>query len=154
MSDGLDSLGFRIRWKRKRGTGKWCVYTFIADRSVRTLKGEDTCPDAQNIAVGPRVGTDAAGSGHAGLGHILQARRGQAHLQQAGLLHVLAARTHAEGTSRLELGTTPPPPHHHDGKWRIAADGAEFFRIEKVTVSRYTYRGNKIPSPWPTSNPA
>ena len=29
MSDGLSFLGFRIRWKRKRGSGKWYVYTFI-----------------------------------------------------------------------------------------------------------------------------
>ncbi len=29
MSDGFDFLGFRIRWKRKRGTNKWYVYTFI-----------------------------------------------------------------------------------------------------------------------------
>jgi RNA-directed DNA polymerase len=40
------------------------------------------------------------------------------------------------------------------GRWRIEADGIELFRIEKVTVSRYTYRGNKIPTPWPTTNPA
>ena len=40
------------------------------------------------------------------------------------------------------------------GQWQIAANGVEFFRIEKVTVSRYTYRGNKIPTPWPTTNPA
>jgi RNA-directed DNA polymerase len=32
MSDGFDFLGFHIRWKRKRGTYKWHVYTFIADR--------------------------------------------------------------------------------------------------------------------------
>jgi RNA-directed DNA polymerase len=40
MSDGLDFLGFRIQWKRKRGTGKWYVYTFIADRPIRSLKGK------------------------------------------------------------------------------------------------------------------
>ncbi|MBM0238583.1 hypothetical protein JNW88_18050, partial [Micromonospora sp. ATA32] len=41
------------------------------------------------------------------------------------------------------------------GRWVIAADGVEYFRIEGVTVSRYTYRGNKIPTPWPTTtNPA
>jgi len=35
MSDGFDFLGFRIQWKRKRGTNKWHVYTFIADRPIR-----------------------------------------------------------------------------------------------------------------------
>jgi hypothetical protein len=33
------------------------------------------------------------------------------------------------------------------GRWRlIAADGIEYFRIQGVTVSRYAYRGNKIPT--------
>jgi hypothetical protein len=40
------------------------------------------------------------------------------------------------------------------GRWQITAGGAEYFRIEAVTVTRYTYRGNKIPSPWPPANPA
>src|SRR3954452_16223631 len=31
MSQGFEFLGFRIQWKRKRGTNKWYVYTFIAE---------------------------------------------------------------------------------------------------------------------------
>ena len=38
MSEGFDFLGFRIQWRRKRGTNKWYVYTFIADRPIRSLK--------------------------------------------------------------------------------------------------------------------
>lgn len=40
------------------------------------------------------------------------------------------------------------------GRWQIAAGGVKLFRISVVTVSRYTYRGYKIPTPWPTTNPA
>src|SRR6266536_4627397 len=40
IGDGFDFLGFRIRWKRKRGTSKWYVYTFIADRPVKSLKAK------------------------------------------------------------------------------------------------------------------
>ena len=40
MSDGFDFLGFRIQWKRKRGTNKWYVYTFIADRPFRAVKAK------------------------------------------------------------------------------------------------------------------
>jgi hypothetical protein len=40
MGGGFGFLGFRIRWKRKRGTGKWYVYTFIDDRPVRALKAK------------------------------------------------------------------------------------------------------------------
>ncbi|MGN9913913.1 group II intron maturase-specific domain-containing protein [Phytohabitans sp. LJ34] len=38
MSESFDFLRFRIQWRRKRGTNKWYVYTFIADRPIRSLK--------------------------------------------------------------------------------------------------------------------
>ena len=40
MSDGFDFLGFHIQWKRKMGTNKWHVYTFIADRPIRSVKAK------------------------------------------------------------------------------------------------------------------
>ena len=40
MSEGFDFLGFRIQWKRKRGTEKWHACTFIADRPIRSLKAK------------------------------------------------------------------------------------------------------------------
>jgi RNA-directed DNA polymerase len=40
LSEGFPFPGFRIQWRRKRGTGKWHVYTFIDDRPVRTLKAK------------------------------------------------------------------------------------------------------------------
>ena len=67
---------------------------------------------------------------------------------QAGLAHLLRAR-HGWNWGELRRHLRGP-----DGRWRIAADGVEYFRIQGVTVSRYTYRGNKIPTPWPTTNPA
>src|SRR6478672_1692361 len=38
MSAGFDFLGFHLEWKRKRGSNKWYVYTFIADRPFRSEK--------------------------------------------------------------------------------------------------------------------
>ena len=40
MSEGFEFLGFRIQWRRKRGTSKWYVYTFIAGRPIRSLKAK------------------------------------------------------------------------------------------------------------------
>ena len=40
MSDGFDFLGFHIQWRRKRGTSNWYVYTFVAQRPVRSLKAK------------------------------------------------------------------------------------------------------------------
>lgn len=38
MSEGFDFLGFHIQWKRKCGSNKWHVYTFIDVRPIRSLK--------------------------------------------------------------------------------------------------------------------
>ena len=40
MAEGFDFLGFHIQWRRKRGTNTWHVYTFIADRPIRSLKAK------------------------------------------------------------------------------------------------------------------
>jgi RNA-directed DNA polymerase len=40
MIEGFSFLGFRIQWRRKQGTAKWYVYTFIDSRPVRSLKAK------------------------------------------------------------------------------------------------------------------
>jgi RNA-directed DNA polymerase len=40
MSEGFDFLGFHIRWRRKRGTQQWYVYTLIADRPLKAVKAK------------------------------------------------------------------------------------------------------------------
>jgi RNA-directed DNA polymerase len=154
MSDGFDFLGFRIRWKRKRGSGKWYVYTFIADRPVQALK-------AKIRALTHRTSQQDLAYILTRLGQIM---RGWANYFRYAvakwtfskldaftwwrLARMLRARHRWNwGQLRRHLLTA-------DGRWRIAADGVEYFRIQGVTVSRYAYRGNKIPSPWPLANPA
>lgn len=38
MADRFSFLGFHIQWRRKPGSTKWYVYTFIADRPIRSVK--------------------------------------------------------------------------------------------------------------------
>jgi len=81
LSDGFDFLGFHIRWRRKKGTQKWYVYTFIAPRPLRSVKAKkNSCPDPQNITATPgrHAGTDQ--SNPAWLDGPLQACGGPAHL--------------------------------------------------------------------------
>jgi len=40
MADGFDFLGFHIQWRRKAGTNKSHVYTFIADRPIKAIKAK------------------------------------------------------------------------------------------------------------------
>jgi RNA-directed DNA polymerase len=84
LSEGFSFLGFRLQWRRKRGTAKWYVYTFIGNRPIRSLKGQDSCPDPQDITAGPGLRADQAEPGHARLGQLLPARGRQEHLRHAG----------------------------------------------------------------------
>jgi RNA-directed DNA polymerase len=154
MGDGFDFLGFRIRWKRKRGSNKWYVYTFIADRPLKSVK-------AKIRALTHKTSQwDFASV----LIRLAQIMRGWANYFRHAvakwtfskldaftwwrLAHMLRARHGWNwGQLRRHLKTA-------SGRWVIAADGVEYFRIQGMTVSRYAYRGNKIPSPWPPTNPA
>jgi RNA-directed DNA polymerase len=154
MGDGFDFLGFRIRWKRKRGTNKWYVYTFIADRPVRSVK-------AKIRALTHRTSQWDLASVLTRLGQIM---RGWANYFKHAvakstfskldtftwwrLVHMLRAR-HGWNWGQLRRHLTAAT-----GRWVIAADGIEYFRIEAVPVTRYGYRGNKIPTPWPPTNHA
>ena len=84
MSDGFDFLGFRIRWKRKRGTNKWYVYTFIADRPVRSVKAKIRALTHKTSQWDLAYRADQARSDHARMGQLLQTRRGEIDLQQTG----------------------------------------------------------------------
>jgi RNA-directed DNA polymerase len=154
MSDGFDFLGFRIRWKRKRGSNKWYVYTFIAQRPIRAVK-------AKIRALTHRTSQWNLAYVLTKLGQLM--RGWASYFRHAvakwtfskldtftwwRLTHLLRARHGwTWGQLRRHLRTA-------DGRWQIASDGVEYFRIQGVTVSRYAYRGNKIPTPWPTTNPA
>jgi RNA-directed DNA polymerase len=154
MSDRFCFLGFRIRWKPKRGTRKWYVYTFIADRPVRSLRAKIRALTHKTSQWG--LAPVLTRPGQIMRGWAMYFRHAVAKSTFGKLdsftfwriAHMLRA-CHGWNWGQLRRDLTTP-----DGKWRIAADGVEFFRIEKVPVSRYTYRGNKIPSPWPTTNHA
>ena len=154
MADGFNFLGLRIRWKRKRGTNKWYVYTFIADQPLRSLK-------ARIRALTHKTSQWSLASILTRLGQLM---RGWANYFRYAvakhtfskldtftfwrLAHLLRAR-HGWNWGQLRRHLTSAT-----GRWQIEADGVAFFRIEKVAITRYSYRGNKIPSPWPTTNPA
>jgi RNA-directed DNA polymerase len=54
MADGFDFLGFHIHWRRQRGSNKWYVYTFIADRPLRQLKAKIRALTHRKTQVNPR----------------------------------------------------------------------------------------------------
>ena len=60
----------------------------------------------------------------------------------------------AQDAAPLALEGRPQAFTTPDGRWKpITADGIELFNMATVPVTRYRYRGSKIPSRW-VLNPA
>ncbi|WP_174589141.1 group II intron maturase-specific domain-containing protein [Streptomyces sparsogenes] len=148
MSDGFDFLGFRIQWRRKRGTDKWHVYTFIADRPIRQLKDKIRALTNRTSQQNPR---DALIS-------LNQIMRGWANYFKDAVckatLSSLASFTWHRVISwwmalhRWKWKGVRRRLTDHTGRWqRPSADGIELTDLQAVTVTRYRYRGNTIPTP-------
>jgi len=149
MSDGFDFLGFHIQWRRKRGTGKWYAYTFIGDRPIRSLKDKVRALTGRTSQWPPR---DV-------LIRLNQIMRGWAnYFRHAVCKHTLDALDHfvwhrvIRWQMKLHRWNWKDVRRRHtgpNGRWlRPAADGIELFSLASVPVTRYLYRGSKIPSPW------
>jgi len=155
MSDGFDFLGFHIRWKRKRGTNKWHVYTFIADRPVRSLKARIRALTHRKSQQNPR----------AVLIRLNQIMRGWAnYFKHAACKRTLSRLSHfvwwrvIRWLCRLHRWRWKDVRHRFttpSGQWKpITVDGIELFNLATMPVTRYRYRGNTIPNPWTLPNHA
>jgi RNA-directed DNA polymerase len=155
MSDGFDFLGFHIRWKRKRGTNTWHVYTFIADRPIRSLKSKIRALTFRKSQQDP--GTV--------LIRLNQIMRGWAnYFRHAACKRTLSSLSHfvwwrvMQWLHRLHRWTWTDVHRRFTtptGQWKpIAMGGTELFNLATVPVTRYRYRGNTIPTPWTLHNHA
>jgi RNA-directed DNA polymerase len=149
MDEGFDFLGFHIQWKRKAGTSKWYLYTFIADRPIRALK-------AKLRALTHRTSLADLGATLTRLNQIL--RGWSAYFRHAVATHTfkhlrqfLWWRIVRWLKTRHRWRWTAVRRHltDHTGRWRpISANGTVLFDLEKVGITRYRYRGAAIPNPW------
>jgi RNA-directed DNA polymerase len=150
MSEGFSFLGFRIQWRRKRGTSKWHVYTFIDARPVRSVK-------AKIRALTRRTSQQD-------LGYVLTRLNQVMHGWASYFRHAVAKNTfsmldnfawwrvirmlktrHRWTWKDVRRHFTTPA-----GRWLpITAGEVEMRRIAAIPVARYRYRGAKIPAPWP-----
>jgi RNA-directed DNA polymerase len=141
--------GFHIQWRRKRGTNRWHVYTFIADRPIRSLKAKLralTHRSSQQDPKGVLIRLNQIMRGwahyfkHAVCEHTLGNLANFAWWRVARWLQTL----HRWKWKDLRRRFTTP-----NGRWKpIAANGIELFNLESVAVTRYRWRGNTIPNPW------
>jgi RNA-directed DNA polymerase len=156
LDEGFDFLGFRLQRRRKRGTNRWYVYTFIADRPVRSVR-------AKIRAITGRTSQHNPGAVLIRLGQIL--RGWSAYFRHAVCKHTLSALARftwtrvARWLSTLHRWTWTDFRRQFidpaTGRWLpLSADGITLFDVSKVPVTRYLWRGYQIPTPWTLPNPA
>jgi RNA-directed DNA polymerase len=149
MREGFDFLGFHIQWRRKRGTSRCYVYTFIADRPVRSVK-------AKIRALTRRTSQQNLNFVLTGLGMVMHgwanyfrhavAKNTFSMLDDFAwwrVVRMLIVRHRWRWKDVRKRFTTPT------GAWLpITAGETELRRIAAIPVTRYRYRGSKIPNPW------
>ena len=149
MSDGFSFLGFRIQWRRKRGTSKWHVYTFIDARPVRSVKAKIralTCRTSQQDLGYVLTRLNQVMHGWANYFRHAVAKNTFSMLDNFAwwrVIRMLKTRHRWTWKDVRRHFTTPA------GRWLpITAGEVEMRRIAAIPVTRYRYRGAKIPAPW------
>lgn len=148
IEEGFDFLGFHIRRMRKRGTTKHYVYTVPSRKAIAA------------ITTAVRVRT-ARSTLHLGLDELLlglnRSLRGWATYFRHGVSKAVFSRVDVHAWRRI--GTWIRRNHGRiswrevrrrfcDQGWRFAHNGVTFRGAASVTVTRYRYRGRRIPTPW------
>lgn len=149
IDEGLDFLGWHIQRHRKRGTSRSYVYTYPAKKALQAVKRKVKTLCRQ---VGVNQPLDEL------LRRLNQALRGWCAYFRAGVSSVTFAylshylwqtvwrwirRKHRRSTWK-QLRR-----QYCNGGWWPTGRTTELFDPEKVSTTRYLYRGSVIPSPWP-----
>jgi RNA-directed DNA polymerase len=152
LDEGLDFLGFRTQRKRKRGSAKRYVYTYPSKKAVMAIKAK----------VRALTHRSAFPTLAALLSRVNSTLRGWA----AYFRHGVSKRTFsAVGVFAWRRVVRWVRKRHPRASWATLLrrylpgwvptdDGITLFNPVTVTVTRYRYRGNKIPNPWTATLPA
>jgi RNA-directed DNA polymerase len=155
IDEGFDFLGFNIRRMRKRGSHKHYVYTRPSTKAVASIK------DRVRAMTYRKTLHHDPGDLMDYLGMVL---RGWANYFRHGVskavFNAIDSYTWERITSWLRKKHRIGWPELRrrfclPGTWRLAHDGQRFRGAATVTVTRYRYRGYRIPTPWtPSTTPA
>jgi RNA-directed DNA polymerase len=157
IDEGFDFLGYSIRRQRKRGTSKYYVYTKPSKKAIQAIKDK------------VKVKTYRA-TRHQDLDKLItslnQMLTGWARYFRYGSAKAIFSAIDSHAWGRLmrwirakyqgkhaRLGMPQMRRRFCDKGWRFAHNGVAFTGASSVPVTRYRYRGSKIPTPW-TLDPA
>ncbi len=151
IDEGFDFLGHHIRRMRKRGTQKYYVYTKPSKKAIASIKDKVTAKTYRSTR-------------HQDLDKLIlslnRSLAGWANYFRHGVSKAVfnAIDHHAWGrlmrwirakyAGKHRLGMKELRARFCDHGWRFACKGIVFTGASSVTVTRYRYRGSKIPTPW------
>ena len=148
INEGFDFLGFRIQRKRKRGTNKVYVYSWPSKKALASIMAK--VKTHHQTGNRPAALACCANSTRRFTGWAVYFRHGCSKQTFNYLAHYTWLRVvgwlrkkHRRATGGRSDGATCTTGRlvPHDG-------GIELFNIASVPVTRYRYRGTKIPNPW------
>jgi RNA-directed DNA polymerase len=146
IDEGFDFLGFRIQRYRQYGSDRRLIYTFPSKKSVTSIKRKVktvtkriTHQDADHLF--RQLGTMTRGWAQ-------YFRHGSSSKAYHHLQHYLWWRVwewlknkHPH-TSKREL------VRRYYNRWWPECNGVALWQPSTMTIQRYRYRGNRIPTPW------
>lgn len=149
LDEGLDFLGFRIQRKRKRGHTKHYVYTYPSRKAVMAIKAKVRA--LTNMSAFPTLS--------ALLSRLNSTLRGWAVYFQHGVCKRTFSAIGAFAWRRVIRWLRK---RHRRASWASilrrflpgwvpTEAGFSLFNPVTVPVTRYRYRGNRIPNPWTTT---
>jgi RNA-directed DNA polymerase len=149
IDEGFDFLSITIRRMRKRGTVKQYVYTSPSRKAIQAVKDKISAKTYRSTRhLEPDVLIQSINRTLAGWANY--------HRHGVSKAAFSAIDSHAWGRIMRWLR------HKHShlgmpalrrrfcvrGTWQFAANGVRFTGASAVPVTRYRYRGSKIPTPW------
>jgi RNA-directed DNA polymerase len=157
IDEGFDFLGFTIRRRRKRGTAKHYVYTMPSRKAIQAVKdkvSEKTYRSTLHLdpavlitSINRTLGGWANYYRHGVSGNVFKTVDNHAWRRiMRWLRRKYKGRT---GLSMPEMRRR----FCERGTWRFAVNGARFTGASSVAITRYRYRGTRIPAPF-TPQPA
>ena len=152
IDEGFDFLGFTIRRRRKRGTSKHYVYTVPSRKSVQAVKDKvavKTYRATRNQDLATLLqGVNKSLAGWAGyFRHGVSKAAFDAVDNYAWNRIMRWLRRKHQGRT----GLTMPALRRRfcaPGTWTFESGGTRFTGASAVPVTRYRYRGTRIPAPW------
>jgi RNA-directed DNA polymerase len=157
IDEGFDFLGFTIRRMRKRGTSKQYVYTMPSRTAIQAAKDTVSAKTYRSTL---------HQSPEALIQSINKALAGWANYFRHGVSKAVFSLIDSHAWGRImrwlrrkyqgRTGLGMPALRRRfceRGTWRFAVSGVRFTGASAVPVTRYRYRGSKIPAPF-TPQPA